>query len=72
MAVPPLYHPCWKKLASGHLQQIELRNAAAQMLAKRFERDDRTPLPDRAVELHEFFTRWERTLSHELAQFDHL
>jgi len=68
MAVPPIYHPCWKKLAEGNLRQITLQNTAAQMLAKRFERDGRTPIPTKVAELHEFFARWERTLGHELSQ----
>jgi hypothetical protein len=72
MAVPPFIHPVWKRLALGGLQQIELRNPAAQMLSKRLERDKRTPLVNRVEELHTFFTRYERTLGHELSQLDRL
>ncbi|PEQ13211.1 hypothetical protein B2G71_07145 [Novosphingobium sp. PC22D] len=72
MSVPPFIHPCWKRLATGGLQELELRNPAAQMMAKRLDRDQRTELVDRVQEIHEFFTRYERTLGHELSQFDRL
>ncbi len=67
MAIPPLNHPCWKKLAGGALMKIKTQHLGTQLLAKRMERST-TPLQERATELHAFFTRWERILGNEISQ----
>jgi len=71
MAVPPLNHPCWQKLAGGALSNIKTQHLGTQLLAKRLERSS-NPIQERAIELHTFFTRWERILGNEISQLTKL
>jgi hypothetical protein len=67
MAIPPSNHPCWQKLANGALTKIKTQHLGTQLLAKRMEKST-APVPERAAELHAFFTRWERILPSEISQ----
>lgn len=71
MAIPPLNHPCWQRLAAGGLTKLRTQHLGTQLLAKRMERST-DPLPARAAELHAFFTKWERILPTEVAQLSTL
>lgn len=67
MAIPPLNHPCWQKLANGSFSKIRTKHLGTQLLAKRLERGE-LPAEEKIAEMHAFFTRWERILENEIAQ----
>lgn len=67
MAVPPLQHPCWPRLATGGIARLKTQHLGTQLMAKRMERST-DPLPGKIAEMHAFFTKWERILAAEVQQ----
>jgi hypothetical protein len=67
MAVPPIHHPCWPRLATGALTQLKTQHLGTQLMAKRMERST-DPVPSKVAEMHAFFTKWERILASEVQQ----
>lgn len=67
MAVPAPQHPCWLRLAGGALSRIKTQHLGTQFMAKRLERSA-DPLPQKAAEIHAFFSKWERVLGQEIQQ----
>ncbi|CAN5414469.1 hypothetical protein BH10PSE15_BH10PSE15_08100 [soil metagenome] len=68
MAVPLPSAPVWQKLAAGGLSRVRTDNLGTQMLAKRIERSA-APVSDKALEIYQYYAKWERGLAHEIAQF---
>lgn len=68
MAVPPANAHCWLRLATGGLMRIKSDNLGTQMLAKRMEKSNASP-PEKAAEIHAYYSKWERGLANEIAQF---
>lgn len=68
MAVPPPGASCWLRLASGGLAQVRSSNFGTQMLTKRLQLSNAS-LNDKAREIHDYYAKWERGLSDEIAQF---
>ncbi len=71
MSLPSPSAPCWQRLAGGGLMRIRTDNIGLQMLAKRLERSPAAPV-EKAAEIHEFFAKWQGSLTHEIAQFAQL
>ena len=71
MAVPPLNHPCWQRLANGALSRIKTQHLGTQLMCKRLERSDDPPSA-KAQLIHAFFERWERALPAEVQQLTSL
>lgn len=67
MAVPPLNHPCWSRLAGGALMRLKTQHLGTQLMTKRLERSAE-PVPVKAAEIHAFFSKWERALQNEVQQ----
>jgi hypothetical protein len=67
MAVPPLNHPCWHRLAGGALSNIRTQHLGTQLMSKRMQRSA-DPVEVKAAELHAFFSKWERALANEVSQ----
>jgi hypothetical protein len=67
MAVPPLNHPCWQRLAGGALANIRTQHLGTQLMSKRMQRSS-DPLDAKAAELYAFFSKWERALANEVQQ----
>jgi hypothetical protein len=67
MAVPPLNHPCWQRLASGAISRMKTQHLGTQLMSKRMERSP-DPMDVKVAELHGFFTKWERILTAEVQQ----
>lgn len=55
------------RLATGGLSRIQTEHLGTQMLIKRLERSPDSP-ERKASEIFEYFTKWERGLSNEIAQ----
>ncbi len=68
MALPPLTAPCWLKLANGGLKNIRTDNLGTHMLAKRMQ-VSQASAAEKAREIHTYYTKWERGLVDEIAQF---
>ncbi|MCE7798886.1 hypothetical protein LWE61_20360 [Sphingobium sufflavum] len=68
MALPPRTSPCWQRLATGGLERIKTENLGTRMLIKRIEMS-KSGAPEKAAEIFEYYTKWERGLAHEIAQF---
>jgi hypothetical protein len=71
MAVPPLTHTCWHRLATGGLSRLKTQHLGTQLLAKRIERSPE-PAAAKASEIHTFFAKWERILGEEIKQLNSL
>lgn len=71
MALPSSSSPCWSRLASGSLSRLQTQHLGTQMLIKRLERSA-DPVDRKAREIFEYFSKWERGLSHEVAQLERL
>jgi len=71
MALPPKNAPCWLKLASGGMKTLRTSNLGAQMLTQRLELS-KLPAPQKAEEVYNFFVKWERGLTNEIAQLSGL
>jgi len=71
MAVPPLNHPCWQRLATGGLSRIKTQHLGTQLMTKRLERSTE-PAHAKAAEIHAFFAKWERSLPAEVQQLSTL
>lgn len=67
MAVPPINHPCWSRLASGSLSRLQTKHLGTQLMTKRIERSA-DPVQLKAAEVHAFFSKWERALPNEVQQ----
>ena len=67
MSIPSPNHPCWQRLASGHLARLKTQHLGTQLLAKRIERST-DPVTVKARELHAYFAKWERALPNEVQQ----
>jgi hypothetical protein len=67
MAVPPLNHPCWTRLAGGAITRLKTQHLGTQLMSKRIERST-DPVPAKVAEMHAFFTKWERILAAEVQQ----
>ena len=67
MAVPPLNHPCWQRIAGGSLARLKTQHLGTQLMAKRIERST-DPVSAKAAELHAYFSKWERALPNEIQQ----
>lgn len=68
MALPPITSPCWLKLANGGLQKIRSNNLGTHMLTKRMQ-VSKASAAEKAQEIHAYYTKWERGLADEIAQF---
>lgn len=68
MALPPATSLCWLKLANGGLKNIQTENLGTHMLAKRLDASHATPW-EKAQEIYVYYTKWERGLQNEIAQF---
>lgn len=68
MALPPPTAQCWRNLASGGLEKIKSENLGTRMLTKRLQM---SPLgvDAKAQEIFAYYTKWERGLANEIAQF---
>ena len=71
MALPPQNAPCWQKLASGGLKQLRTNNLGTQMLTQRLELSKMNSA-DKAKEVYDFFCKWEKGLSNEIAQLNNI
>ena len=67
MAVPPLNHPCWSRLAGGALLRLKTQHLGTQLMTKRLERSAE-PVHLKAAEIHAYFAKWERVLATEVQQ----
>ncbi|MDZ7895797.1 MAG: hypothetical protein U5M50_13060 [Sphingobium sp.] len=67
MAIPQATSPCWLRLASGGLSKLQTQHLGTQMLKKRIELSHASPA-DKAREIYEYFSKWERILTDEIAQ----
>lgn len=67
MAIPHQASPCWLRLASGGLSKMQTQHLGTQMLKKRIELSRAQPA-DKAREIFEYFSKWERILSDEISQ----
>lgn len=67
MVLPSSTHPCWQKLASGGLVKLTTQQLGIQLMTKRMERSTSSPA-EKAAEIYNFFVKWERTLTSEIAQ----
>jgi hypothetical protein len=67
MAVPPINHPCWSRLATGAITRLKTQHLGTQLMAKRIERST-DPVPSKVAEMHAFFSKWERILANEVQQ----
>jgi len=67
VSVPPLYNPCWARLANGGLKRLKTNHLGTQFLIKRMERSTDSAAV-KAAEIHAFFVKWERILTAELEQ----
>lgn len=67
MAVPPLTHSCWLRLAGGALSRLKTQHLGTQLMSKRLERSTE-PASVKAAEIHAYFVRWERVLLAETQQ----
>lgn len=68
MALPPITAPCWQRLAMGDLARIRTENLGTRMLAKRMQTSNLSPA-EKAREIYTYYSKWERGLSDEIAQF---
>lgn len=68
MAVPHPASPCWLRLATGGLSRLKTEHLGTQMLKKRLELSPEPPAT-KAQEIHLYFSKWERILTDEIAQF---
>ncbi|MFZ5747042.1 MAG: hypothetical protein ACOY45_05215 [Pseudomonadota bacterium] len=66
--VPPITAPCWQRLATGGLKSIRTDNIGTSLLAKRIENSP-APIHEKVREIHEYYSKWERGLANEIAQF---
>jgi len=71
MHIPPVTHPCWYRLAAGHLRLLRTGHQATEMLISRMSRSS-TPVMLKASELFSYFSRWADVLPDELAQIRRL
>ncbi|RVU03876.1 hypothetical protein EOE18_13515 [Novosphingobium umbonatum] len=71
MALPPKSAPVWQKLASGGMKKLRTSNLGAQMLSQRLELS-KLPITQKADEVYDFFVKWERGLTNEIAQLGSL
>jgi len=69
MALPPVTAPCWHKLATGGLERVRTTNLGTQMLAKRLQNSSMSTA-DKVWEVYAYYTKWERGLLDEIAQFN--
>jgi len=67
MSVPGPNHPCWNRLAGGALARIKTQHLGTQLMTKRLMNSP-DPLASKATEIHAYFVRWERVLTHEIEQ----
>ena len=68
MAVPPISAPIWRQLAAGGLARIRTSNVGTQMMTKRLQMSGAS-LESKALEIHTYYSKWERGLTDEIAQF---
>lgn len=68
MALPPMTSPCWLKLANGGLKNIRTDNLGTHMLTKRMQASSASA-PEKAREIYTYYSKWERGLADEIAQF---
>lgn len=68
MALPPPTAMCWRRLANGGLAQIRTDNLGTKMLTKRIQLSS-APVSEKIAEIHLYFSKWERGLADEIAQF---
>jgi hypothetical protein len=67
MALPPLHSPVWLNLARGGLDSIVTDNLGTQLMKKRLQLSS-APATEKALEIYNFFVKWERGLGNEIAQ----
>lgn len=67
MSIPDKSHPCWQRLASGGLARLKTQHLGMQLMTQRLELS-KSPLDEKAGEIHAFFCKWERSLGSELKQ----
>lgn len=67
MAVPAPHHPVWSRLATGGLSKVKTSQLAAQLFIKRIE-TSKSPTPQKAKEIFDFFAKYERIMGNELQQ----
>jgi hypothetical protein len=68
MSLPPLTSDCWQRLAAGGLERIRTQNLGTRLLVKRLQQST-APIEDKVREIHAYYTKWERGLPDEIAQF---
>jgi hypothetical protein len=68
MALPPLTAQCWQRLAAGGLERIRTENLGTRLLIKRLQQSP-APVSEKVREIHAYYTKWERGLTDEIAQF---
>lgn len=69
MALPPITSMCWLRLAEGGLRAIQTDNLGTHMLAKRMEASPASTL-EKAKEIYTYYSKWEKGLEDEIAQFN--
>lgn len=68
MAVPPITAPCWRSLATGGLSRLRTSNLGTQMMAKRLQLSPAS-VEEKIQEIYTYYSKWERGLADEIAQF---